>query len=142
MPHLRDARGGDDSSPTLGAVLLASCQRSPRALDEEGDGFAEEAEAPAPQQTSCRGAGGDGKPSDLGRPRVEHGDEVGAEPSRLDLTDPLAHADGLAHTYTHQPMLAWWRGRFYLEYLSAPRNEHDDGTVTSLTTSPDGVVLR
>jgi len=50
-----------------------------------------------------------------------------------------AHADGLNHTYTHQPMLAWWHGKFYLEYLSAPRNEHDEGTVNSLTTSADGV---
>ncbi len=50
-----------------------------------------------------------------------------------------AHADGLTQTYTHQPMLAWWRGKFYLEYLSAPRNEHDEATVTSLTTSTDGL---
>ncbi len=50
-----------------------------------------------------------------------------------------AHADGLDHTYTHQPMLAWWHGKFYLEFLSATRNEHDPGTVNSLTTSPDGV---
>ncbi|HEY4245241.1 MAG TPA: exo-alpha-sialidase [Lacunisphaera sp.] len=49
------------------------------------------------------------------------------------------HADGLNHTYTHQPMLAYWHGRFYLEYLSATRNEHDEGTVTSLTTSTDGL---
>ncbi|HEU5080750.1 MAG TPA: exo-alpha-sialidase [Opitutaceae bacterium] len=50
-----------------------------------------------------------------------------------------AHADRLAHTYSHQPMLAWWRGKFYLEYLSVTRNEHDEGTVNSLTTSADGV---
>jgi hypothetical protein len=49
------------------------------------------------------------------------------------------HADGLNHTYSHQPMLAYWHGRFYLEYLSATRNEHDPGTVTSLTTSADGL---
>jgi hypothetical protein len=48
------------------------------------------------------------------------------------------HADGLGHTYLHQPMLAYWRGKFYLEYLSAPRNEHDPATVNSLTTSTDG----
>ena len=48
------------------------------------------------------------------------------------------HADLLRDTYLHQPMLAWWRGRFYLEYLSAPRNEHDPSTATSLTTSTDG----
>jgi hypothetical protein len=48
------------------------------------------------------------------------------------------HADLLRDTYLHQPMLAWWRGRFYLEYLSAARNEHDPSTATSLTTSSDG----
>lgn len=57
---------------------------------------------------------------------------------RANRTQP-AHGDGLAHTYLHQPMLAWWNGRFHLEYLSAPRNEHDDPTDTSLTTSVDGV---
>jgi len=49
------------------------------------------------------------------------------------------HADGLTHTYTHQPMLAYAHGRFHLEYLSAPRNEHDEDTVTSLTSSVDGL---
>ena len=48
------------------------------------------------------------------------------------------HADLLRDTYLHQPMLAWWRGRFYLEYLSAARNEHDPSTSTSLATSSDG----
>lgn len=50
-----------------------------------------------------------------------------------------ARADGLADTYLHAPMLARWRGRFYLEYLSGPVNEHDNPTVTSLTSSPDGL---
>lgn len=48
------------------------------------------------------------------------------------------HADRNNDTYLHQPMLAWWRGKFYLEYLSGPKNEHDNPTVTSLTTSVDG----
>ncbi len=56
---------------------------------------------------------------------------------RANRTAP-EHADRLADTYLHQPMLAWWRGKFYLEYLSAPRNEHDHPTITSLTTSTDG----
>lgn len=49
------------------------------------------------------------------------------------------HQDSLADTYTHAPMLAYWRGRFYLDYLSAPVNEHDPNTSTSYTTSADGV---
>ncbi len=48
------------------------------------------------------------------------------------------HRDHLSHTYLHQPMLAWAHGKFYLEYLSAARNEHDAPTHTSLTTSLDG----
>src|SRR5688572_21490469 len=49
------------------------------------------------------------------------------------------HADGLTDTYLHQPMLAWWNGRFYLEYLSGPRSEHEAPCSTSLTTSVDGL---
>jgi hypothetical protein len=50
-----------------------------------------------------------------------------------------AHADGLTHTYLHAPMLAWWNGKFHLEYLSGPRDEHESPCVTSLTTSADGL---
>jgi hypothetical protein len=57
---------------------------------------------------------------------------------RANRTAP-AHADKLAHTYLHAPMLAHWKGKFYLEYLSGPKNEHDNPTDTSLTTSVDGV---
>lgn len=44
----------------------------------------------------------------------------------------------LPFTYNHAPMLAYWNGRFYLEFLAAPRDEHQDPTVTLLTTSIDG----
>lgn len=50
-----------------------------------------------------------------------------------------AHADGLTDTYTHAPMLCYWRGHFYVEYLSGAKNEHDNPTVTSLTRSADGL---
>jgi hypothetical protein len=51
------------------------------------------------------------------------------------------HADGAAaaHTYLHAPMLAFWKGNFYLEYLSGPRDEHEAPCFTSLTRSPDGL---
>ncbi len=49
------------------------------------------------------------------------------------------HASGLTDTYTHAPMLAYWSGRFWLEYLSGKKNEHDNPTATSLTSSADGV---
>lgn len=57
---------------------------------------------------------------------------------RANRTNP-ARADGLKDTYLHAPMLAYWRGKYYLEFLSAAKNEHDDPTVTSLMTSADGV---
>jgi hypothetical protein len=47
-------------------------------------------------------------------------------------------ADGDGWTYNHAPMLAWWRGRFYLEYLSTPAAEHVPPGRTMLTTSTDG----
>ena len=47
-------------------------------------------------------------------------------------------SDGLGWTYNHAPMLAYWHGRFYCEYLSNPTGEHIPPGVTFLTTSPDG----
>ncbi|MFO1447598.1 MAG: exo-alpha-sialidase [Opitutaceae bacterium] len=57
---------------------------------------------------------------------------------RANRTQP-AHHDGLTDTYVHAPMLAWWRGHFYLEYLSGPRDEHQAPCSTSLTRSLDGI---
>jgi hypothetical protein len=57
---------------------------------------------------------------------------------RASRTAPT-HLDGLKHTYLHQPMLAYWNGRFYVEYLSGAVNEHDNPTDTSLLTSVDGL---
>lgn len=57
---------------------------------------------------------------------------------RANRTAP-AHVDGLTDTYLHAPMLAFWRGKFYLEYLSGPRSEHEPPCATSLTTSVDGL---
>lgn len=47
-------------------------------------------------------------------------------------------ADAYGWTYNHAPMLAYWRGRFYLEYLSNPIGEHMPPGQTLLTTSTDG----
>lgn len=47
-------------------------------------------------------------------------------------------ADGYGWTYNHAPMLAHWRGRFYLEYLSNPIGEHTPPGQTLLTDSGDG----
>ncbi|MBR6978415.1 MAG: six-hairpin glycosidase [Prevotella sp.] len=41
-------------------------------------------------------------------------------------------------TYNHQPMLAWWNGKFYLHYLTNPRHEHEPPGKTMLQVSEDG----
>ena len=48
-------------------------------------------------------------------------------------------AEGSGWTYNHAPMLACWNGRFYLEYLSNPVDEHGPPGHTLLTSSPDGI---
>ncbi|MBL9195060.1 MAG: exo-alpha-sialidase [Opitutaceae bacterium] len=57
---------------------------------------------------------------------------------RANRTKPT-HVDGLTDTYLHAPMLVWWQGYFYLEYLSGPRDEHQDPCSTSLVRSRDGI---
>lgn len=48
-------------------------------------------------------------------------------------------ADDYGWTYNHAPMLAYWKGRFYLEYLSNPIGEHLPPGQTLLLTSEDGI---
>ena len=48
-------------------------------------------------------------------------------------------ADGHGWTYNHAPMLAWYHGKFYLEYLSNPVDEHEVPGHTLLTTSVNGM---
>lgn len=57
---------------------------------------------------------------------------------RANRTQP-ANADKLGHTYFHQPTIAWWRGKFYVEFLSNPVGEHQGAGATWLTSSADGV---
>jgi len=44
----------------------------------------------------------------------------------------------LGWTYNHQPYLAYWRDRFYLQYLSTPKEEHVPPGRTLLMISKDG----
>ena len=41
-------------------------------------------------------------------------------------------------TYNHQPMMAYWNGKFYMHYLTDPRHEHEPPGKTMLQTSGDG----
>ncbi len=47
-------------------------------------------------------------------------------------------ADKFGWTYNHAPMIAYWHGRFYIEYLSNPVGEHIAPGQTFLCTSADG----
>lgn len=47
-------------------------------------------------------------------------------------------SNGYGWTYNHQPMLAYWNGKFYLEYLSDEVGEHIPPSQTFLMTSEDG----
>ena len=50
------------------------------------------------------------------------------------------HAEGQEQgwTYNHQPYLAYWNDRFYLQYLSNPISEHIAPGRTLMMTSVDG----
>src|SRR5690554_1378429 len=47
-------------------------------------------------------------------------------------------SNGNGWTYNHQPMLAYWNGTFYLEYLSDEVGEHIPPSQTFLQASKDG----
>lgn len=48
-------------------------------------------------------------------------------------------SDGFGWTYNHAPMVAWYHGRYYVEYLSSPVSEHETPGQTLLCTSEDGI---
>ena len=56
---------------------------------------------------------------------------------RANRTHP-EDADGYGWTYNHAPNITYWRGRFYLEYLSNPSDEHQPPGQTLLVISDDG----
>jgi hypothetical protein len=47
-------------------------------------------------------------------------------------------ADNFGWTYNHAPMIVYWNGRFYIEYLSNPVGEHIAPGQTLLSSSADG----
>ncbi|WP_276962441.1 glycosyl hydrolase family 65 protein [Bacteroides graminisolvens] len=47
-------------------------------------------------------------------------------------------SNGNGWTYNHQPMLAYWNGQFYYQYLCDPVDEHVPPSHTVLMTSKDG----
>ena len=53
--------------------------------------------------------------------------------------DPEWAADGTGNTYNHAAMLARWKGRFWYEYLSGPKGEHETPSEVYLCISEDGI---
>lgn len=49
-----------------------------------------------------------------------------------------SNLNGNGWTYNHQPMMAYWNGKFYMHYLSDPSDEHIPPSQTFLMTSTDG----
>ena len=47
-------------------------------------------------------------------------------------------AEGTGFTYNHAPNLTYWNGKFYLEYLTSPADEHEPPGMSLLATSKDG----
>jgi len=47
-------------------------------------------------------------------------------------------SDGLGWTYSHAPMLAYFNGQFYCQYMTNPTGEHIPPGVTMLSRSKDG----
>ena len=56
---------------------------------------------------------------------------------RARRSEPLFGNDN-GWTYNHQPMLAYWHGRFWMHYLSDPVDEHIPPSRTLLQVSADG----
>lgn len=50
----------------------------------------------------------------------------------------INESDGYGWTYNHAPMLAYWGGKFWCEYLSDPRSEHVMPSHSLLCSSEDG----
>jgi hypothetical protein len=57
---------------------------------------------------------------------------------RANRNDP-SEPGVIGWTYNHQPYLAYWNDKFYLQYLSGLIQEHDPPTRTLILTSGDGM---
>lgn len=53
--------------------------------------------------------------------------------------DLAVSPEGRGFTYNHAPMLAWFHGKFVLEYLGGPDGEHQPPSAAFVTFSDDGV---
>jgi hypothetical protein len=68
--------------------------------------------------------------------RIPH--TVGVHHIQVHRANRMRPDGGSGFTYNHQPFLIWWEGRFFVQFLGAPRSEHEAPTLTFLCSSPDG----
>lgn len=54
--------------------------------------------------------------------------------------DAERSTDGFGWTYNHAAMIAYWKGHFYVDYLSDPVSEHVPPSQTLIARSKDGAV--
>ena len=52
--------------------------------------------------------------------------------------NPAISPEGRGFTYNHAPMLAWFNGKFVLEYLGGPSGEHEPPSAAFVVFSEDG----
>ena len=57
--------------------------------------------------------------------------------SRANREEPETD-DGTGHTYKHAPDLCWYAGKYYIQYLTNPKDEHGGAGVSVLASSADG----
>ena len=50
----------------------------------------------------------------------------------------LEHGDHTGYTYKHAPDIAYFKGKFYIQYLSNPEDEHHGAGISILAQSEDG----
>ena len=98
----------------------------------------------------------------IGLPAIAQTGQEGVHYTGETLSDPNRHDGGLSPvvgvhniqtmrsnrehpiaaycdwTYNHQPMMAYWNGRFYQHYLSDPKDEQVPPSRTLLLMSDDG----
>jgi hypothetical protein len=57
---------------------------------------------------------------------------------RANREHPTESGSAVGWTYSHQPYLAYWKGKFYLQYLSKEKAEYLPPARTLILTSKDG----
>ncbi len=128
--------------PYARGVHLYQVSRARHAADGSGSAGSAESPARATGQEAGESRGGElltgvtGQKADEGRMEEFPADRTGQK-SGADQTGPPAD-DGTGYTYKHAPDLCWYAGKYYIQYLTNPKDEHGGAGVSVLTSSTDG----